>query len=138
MYGCLSYAKLPYGVAGKTEGAKIRARDKQVRDEDTAAKEQAGKAAPAGAPAPDVGGATGLGTQLSSVAGPALQVRAILVNVILHDRMGREHPSCKPGGGHCVDISARSHDITCNSVAERDACPVEIGRRARDFAFVAG
>ena len=49
-----------------------------MRDEDTAAKEQPGKAAPAETLAPDAGGATGLGTQLSSVAGPALQVRAML------------------------------------------------------------
>lgn len=45
-----------------------------MRGEDTAVKEQPSKAVAVETPLPDAGGATGLGTQLSSVAGPTLQV----------------------------------------------------------------
>ena len=53
-------------------------RDEKVPDVNTATKERPGKAAAAETPPPDVRGATGLGTQLSSVAGPTLQVGSAL------------------------------------------------------------
>ena len=63
--------------AGKGEEERGQAKDREARDEDAAGRQLPGKGAPEEMPQPDVGGATGLGTQLSSVAGPTLQVRAI-------------------------------------------------------------
>ena len=73
----------PWPFAGKGEEGKGQAQAREVRKEATAAREQQGKAGAAEAPAPDVGAATGLGTQLSSVAGPTLQVGQSLLGYLL-------------------------------------------------------